>query len=358
MMPKILIAGAGLTGALCAHILKRDLQHKIEIVVWEKARGAGGRMSTSRHPDNPQCSVDLGAQYISLTPQYAERHKSYHGELISNGVLKPLEGIIEGAVESAQGTLHYVSPNGTSSIVKHFLKNSGAKVEYGQFLSKLEASNVHESAQPDIPSVKLYLDTLSDGTAVEPTSTEKGIMIKIVANPQEEVSGGRSREVFDAVILTMPTEQILQQKGLVQEALAKRSLIKSHLQSVRYSARYALGLFFKQGTTLDVPWCARYVQGDPCVRWISADAKKRGADSSIVGPSLVVHTSVPFGIHYLEAEKEEVQSVIMQHLRQLLPDLPEPIQVMCHRWRYSQFDDYISCNCILFDDFVASGPFR
>ena len=40
-MPRVLIVGAGATGALCAHILKRDLQRKIELVVWDKGRGAG-----------------------------------------------------------------------------------------------------------------------------------------------------------------------------------------------------------------------------------------------------------------------------------------------------------------------------
>ncbi|XP_022112095.1 renalase-like [Acanthaster planci] len=337
MMPKILIAGAGVTGALCAHILKRDLQHKIELVIWEKARGPGGRMSTSRKSDNSQCSVDLGAQYITVTPQYAESHKRYHEELISNGVLVPFEGRIEGSKESEPGTLNFVTPNGSSSIVKHFLQTSGATVDYQHHLSKLEAANVHESTQPEIPSVKMFLDTLSDDTAVKPATTEKGTRIKIVANPQEErAAGSQHDEVFDAVILTMPTGQVLQQKGLVQEALAKNALMKSHLQSVRYSSRYALGLFYKPGTALDLPWCARYVQGDPCIRWISADVKKRGADAGSLGPSLVVHTSVPFGIQHLEADKDEIQRVIMQHLYQLLPDLPEPAEVKCLRWRYSQ----------------------
>ena len=34
----------------------------------------GGRMSTSRSPDNSQCIADLGAQYVTATPTYAEKH--------------------------------------------------------------------------------------------------------------------------------------------------------------------------------------------------------------------------------------------------------------------------------------------
>ena len=41
MMPRVLIAGAGATGALCANILRQNLKNKVELVVWDKARGTG-----------------------------------------------------------------------------------------------------------------------------------------------------------------------------------------------------------------------------------------------------------------------------------------------------------------------------
>uniref|UniRef100_A0A8C1S2R7 Renalase, FAD-dependent amine oxidase n=1 Tax=Cyprinus carpio TaxID=7962 RepID=A0A8C1S2R7_CYPCA len=34
----------------------------------------GGEMSTSRSPNDPSCTVDLGAQYISAAPYYARIH--------------------------------------------------------------------------------------------------------------------------------------------------------------------------------------------------------------------------------------------------------------------------------------------
>lgn len=42
-MSRVLIVGAGLTGSLCACLLKRELQSKVHIVVWDKARGSGQR---------------------------------------------------------------------------------------------------------------------------------------------------------------------------------------------------------------------------------------------------------------------------------------------------------------------------
>lgn len=46
-MSRVLIVGAGLTGSLCACLLRRELQSTVRIVVWDKARGAG---ETDRSP--------------------------------------------------------------------------------------------------------------------------------------------------------------------------------------------------------------------------------------------------------------------------------------------------------------------
>ena len=51
---------------------------------------------------------------------------------------------------------------------------------------------------------------------------------------------------------------------------------------------------------------------------------------------MVVHTSVPFGVQHLEAEKEQVQPLIMQELQRLMPHLPQPASIKCQKWRYSQ----------------------
>ena len=70
------VIGGGITSAVSASLLSKQLCSKnVKLSVWDKARGAGGRMSTSRSPGNPQCITDLGAQYISSKPEYEESHK-------------------------------------------------------------------------------------------------------------------------------------------------------------------------------------------------------------------------------------------------------------------------------------------
>ena len=70
------VIGGGITSAVSASLLsKQSCSKNVKLSVWDKARGAGGRMSTSRSPGNPQCITDLGAQYISAKPEYKESHK-------------------------------------------------------------------------------------------------------------------------------------------------------------------------------------------------------------------------------------------------------------------------------------------
>ena len=70
------VIGGGITSAATsAFVSERLCSKNIQLTVWEKARGAGGRMSTSRSSGNSKCIADLGAQYISVTPEYEITHK-------------------------------------------------------------------------------------------------------------------------------------------------------------------------------------------------------------------------------------------------------------------------------------------
>ncbi|XP_066521974.1 renalase isoform X2 [Hoplias malabaricus] len=293
-MYRVLIVGAGLTGSVCACLLRRELSEKVKIVVWEKSRGAGGRMSTSRSPSNMSCTADLGAQYITATPYYSKIHKSFYEELLLNGVLKPLEARMDGLMVKDEGCINYVTPTGASSIVKHFLKESGAEVFYGHHVT--------------------HVNRRGSGWEV---GRKEG--------PPEQ---------FDVVVLTMPVPQILQLQGDIGSLLKDSE--KQKLEAVSYSSRFALGLFYKAGVQISVPWAAKYVSNNPCIRYIAIDDKKRNLESDEHGPSVVVHTSVPFGLQHLEETLEEVQPVILQELQKELPELPQPQNIKCHKWRYSQ----------------------
>ncbi|XP_030631552.1 renalase isoform X2 [Chanos chanos] len=293
-MSRVLIVGAGLTGSLCACLLRRELPNKVKIVVWDKSRGAGGRMSTSRSPSDPFCTADLGAQYITATPYYARIHSSFYEELLDHGILKPLETTVEGMMSKEEGLLNYVTPMGVSSIVKHYLKESGAEVLFDHHVTHIY---------------------------------QKGTGWEVCRK-------GGAAEQFDAVVLTMPVPQILQLQGDLGSLIGENE--KQKLEAVSYSSRYALGLFYKADVHINVPWAAKYIANNPCIRFIAIDDKKRNLVSGQCGPAVVIHTSVPFGVQHLEEDKEEVQPIIMAELDKLLPGLPPPDNIKCQKWRYSQ----------------------
>ncbi|XP_063262234.1 renalase isoform X3 [Prinia subflava] len=167
-MARVLVVGAGLTGAAGAALLRGAPRG--QLAVWDKARGAGGRMSTTR---SDRGSADLGAQFVTCEPELAGPRLSFYEELVSHGILKPLTAPVEGMVVR-EGSRNYVAPQGISSVVKYYLKQSaGADVSYEQHVTHI---------------------SLRDG--------------------RWEVSRKEGPpELFDVVILTMPVPQILQLQG-------------------------------------------------------------------------------------------------------------------------------------------------
>ncbi|KAJ3608225.1 hypothetical protein NHX12_025275 [Muraenolepis orangiensis] len=111
---------------------------------------------------------------------------------------------------------------------------------------------------------------------------------------------------------------------------------RQQLEEVSYSSRFALALFYPPDAPLSLPWAVRYVSANPCICYLAVDDRKRGRESPGCGPSLVVHTSVAFGLQHLEWNKDEVQPIILAELDKLLPGLPQPTSIKCHKWRYSQ----------------------
>lgn len=300
----MLVVGAGLTGSLTTALLKKS-SLPFSLTVWDKASGAGGRMSTHRDPGNPELSADMGAQYISKTrpkdsdQEYEALKRSVYEDLMSNNILRPFHGQIEGVKKNLTISVvqNYVCLQGINSIAKHFLAQSGANVVYKQCIT----------------GVRRGVDAL--GGVVCGTSDKE--------------------ESFDSVVLTLPVPQLLNLSGDILPEMDKKLI--ADLKSVTYSSRYALGLFYKDAFTANVKtWSAKYFD-NPTVRFAAWDTAKRGCPSSH-GSSLVIHTSVPFGIQHLEENKEKVKELIMQKAMELIPDLHDPAPVHSHmiRWRYSQ----------------------
>ncbi|KAL7643286.1 UNVERIFIED_CONTAM: hypothetical protein RMT77_006578 [Armadillidium vulgare] len=294
-MTRILLVGTGITSAVTGALIKQKLP-RADLIIWDKARGAGGRMSTARNPNDESCTLDLGAQYISTTPDYAEVHRSYYEELQKAGLLVPFSAKVGGMRPSnIEGTVHYVTPLGVSSLVKYYLGKINSKICYQHHVEKI-----------DYDKQKWIV------------RTQNGV-----------------EDNFDVVVLTMPVPQILGLTGKIKSIIEENNLDEP-LKEVEYSSRYALGLFFSKDSKISLSNgnIAEYITDDPIMRFVSIDNLKRGRND--VNPSVVFHTSVPFGKAYVEKTPSEVEPILLAKVKEMFPHWPEPNRVKCHKWRFSQ----------------------
>ena len=94
-----------------------------------------------------------------------------------------------------------------------------------------------------------------------------------------------------------------------------------------------------------IPWSGRYVFDDDIIRYVSIENRKSALDNNKIaetfvnaqgeikpestqtnkhGPSILVHTSVPFGIQHKNTDESEVYKMIQKHLDMVLPNLGTP----------------------------------
>lgn len=247
-------------------------------------------MSTRRVAD--AVAADIGAQYVTATEFYRNKHHSLYEELLAAQVLVPLSCRVEG-LQQKDNSLNFISPNGTGHIVKHFLQQSEAEVQLLRHVTRV---------------------------------SRRGALWEV------ESSEGQSED-FDAVVLTMPVPQILQLPGLADCLSEQQGAL---LAQVQYSSRFALVLSFSKDSALDLDYGLKYVSESEVIRYLSVEHQKRSSDLADLGPSLVVHTLVSFGSKHLEAPVDQVQPIIIEELWRLLPHLPQPISIKTHKWRFSQ----------------------
>mmetsp|Transcript_118871 Transcript_118871/g.236848 ORF Transcript_118871/g.236848 Transcript_118871/m.236848 type:complete len:406 (+) Transcript_118871:41-1258(+) len=322
----LVVVGAGLTGSVLCHLLKKAAP-QLSVQVWDKARGAGGRYNTWRPSagssmltnhemadvtgsgvqepierplaQRPSLHADLGAQYI--TAFEPECHGHYYEAMVDVGVLKEIShDRIHGGRGNHAQQQHWSVPAGMSSIPKFFL--GCAHVEFGRRLRSISVS--------------------SDG----------GAWLLQDENGKEQLA--------QAVVLTCPVPQVLELTGNIREALEPH---KEELERVSYSSRYALGLHYSVEAwerLQSVPWNGKYFTPDvsDVIVWVSISGLDALRTAQELGPSVVVHTTVPYGLKNAETSRETVQATILEHLHRLLPELKglQPVESKLIFWKWSQ----------------------
>ena len=305
---RALIVGTGPTGAGICRYLRKNLRNKVkEIVVFDKARGPGGRFATHRLDSNEWIKADTGAQYITQGAGSTAPDLEVYEELETSGTIRRLPEEQVFGVREKTGKSHFVAPEGLSSVPKYMLDRFDARVRYSTRLCRLERR---------------------EGSKWSTTC--------------ETYDRGTVEDIFDVVFLTIPATQLLAD---VKGDTHFERILSPHrhrLENVQYSRRFAAVCRFDGpiDALSNIKWTTAYVDDCESLRYVSNETRKMnldsGADSS-GGVTLLLHSSVPYAIEHFDTPRDLVRDHMLGDLARFLNcDLPEPSYTKVHRWKYSQ----------------------
>ena len=154
-----------------------------------------------------------------------------------------------------------------------------------------------------------------------------------VATTNEHVN---KTEFFDAVVFTMPVPQFLydeqfQPKGDFLDVVKRDDDVYTNLREVVYNSVYSLGLVYTEPTDLGLTWSDKYFPSHPVIRYISTKYNANGQTS------IVVQSHRSWAQDNLKTlSKDDATPILLDAVRELIPNLPKPSYWKSHRWRFSQ----------------------
>lgn len=278
-MTRIAIIGAGLSSA----VLTRYLDPAIEIEIFEKARGAGGRLAQRRHGER---DFDHGAQYFTAR---GEAFQEFLAPLLQSGEVvewNPRVTTLEKGRKPYRRIWfepHFVGVPGMNQPVRSLLAQSG--VHYGARVTALDFQDGHWQLSRD---------------------------------------NGDASPAFDWVISTAPAPQT---RALLPTDFADATA----LERASLQGCYTLMLGFDESVSRG--WDAAVVNNSP-LAWLAMNHRKPGRPAI---PAMVAHTSNQWAEQHLEDDPAQVESMLTDEILQLL-DLPaETIEhSSLHRWLYAK----------------------
>lgn len=291
---RVAVIGAGLSGAACARALA---EHGVEVVVFEKSRGPGGRMSTRRSEAG---EFDHGAQYFTVRDaRLAQRVASWQ---------------TDGVVAEWRGRFAAVGPFGASPI----------------------------EAPPRFVAVP-KMSALSDwmlsfpGIELRPRMT----VARIARGERGWVVGGTDPDgvaadfgEFDLVLSTAPAQQTANLFASIAPALA--------LGASRTSMRPTWALMWASPTRVDLAFdhaeVLAGVQGaGDALAWVSRVSSKPGRARDGVDRWTILARS-EWSAERLERDPAEMAPILCDAFSALGAALgvfvPQPAHAAAHRWRF------------------------
>ena len=284
--PRVAVIGGGVAGAMCARTLA---DHGVDVHVFDKGRGAGGRMSTRRRE---VLRFDHGAQYFTVRDRHLRRRVALWEQA---GVVQPWDGAFgrigpQGEfIRDHRDRTRYVGAPSMNALVRHLLTD-------------LESAG------------RVRWETRIGGIAREQggwrLSDEAGVSL--------------GQRTFDRVVLAVPAPQAVVLLG--EHAFAAK------LSEVEVAPCWAM-MSEVSGVT-ELPWVGVRPERGP-IAWIGRDHTKPGRRRGAF-ETWVLHATPDWSRQHLEDTPQQVADALvaalkaMSGLGRVLVHHPT-----AHRWRYA-----------------------
>lgn len=287
---KVAVIGTGIAGASCAHALSHS-GHAVQ--VFDKSRGAGGRMATRRAEWGDQQGRNQLSRFDHGAPCFTAHEPSFQ-QFVSDAVGQAALALWQPRLAPQSLPLPHDGP--------------------------------HYVATPDMPALCRHL---LDGIgahwlcAVSGLRREHGLWLL-------EQGQGVAADGFDAVVLAMPP---------IQAA----ALLEPH--QMDWAARAAavpmqpcwtlMGV--AEASALPHAWdVARPASG--ALAWIMRNDARPGRDVVPGQAHWVVHASAQWSRNHLEQDATQVQAALQAALADHLGEPIDWLYATVHRWRYAMPD--------------------
>ncbi len=289
--PVCAIIGAGLAGLTAARRLSAD---GLQVVVFDKGRGPGGRCSVRRNQDH---HFDHGAQYLTVRDARFRREVN---DWLDAGVVQEWGGRIvaigaRGTRRSASVT-RYVGVPGMNAIARHLAR--GLQIRLGVRVGQVE--RVH--------SWQLWDDR------------------------------GSRLGSFDALIVALPAAQ-------AAALLAEFPVVAAEARACPLAPCWAVLAAFDG--PLEVSFDGAFVE-DERLGWA---ARNNAKPLRPRGESWVLHATSTWSADQLHTPADEVAGALLAAFGHATGQaIPEPRHLMAHRWRYALPPAPLSVGCLGSDD--------
>lgn len=306
MKHNIAIIGAGMAGITAARTLLKA-GHRVH--VFEKSRGAGGRMSTR---ETVFGSFDHGTQYFTVRdPRFSLALQSVPGtEKICRPwsanavrVLDPLGHVFEAARPTREA--HFVATPGMNALVRHWAQPLGEQLQTQIKIERLERN-------------------------------AKGLWTLHGVDMQDEHESAWAHSGFDRVLLAMPSvqaQQLLRNSG---PSVSSKQWVEE-IEKVEVAPCWTLMLAFPQASQPGLPhlgpqWNAARSTHHR-VAWLTRESSKPGRGRI---ERWTVQASAAWSQEHLEDSPDRVQAKLLRAFSELTGIRAQPTHADVHLWRYAQ----------------------